>query len=317
MTQMKIDVRAIAKPLDNEAVYKTDATYVIDEIIEGAPLVITFGFYNPDNLPHFDFYERMKRIQQLSGVKMNLLMVRDLSRLWYQKGIGGMGDNIVEVTGCLMDMIRQIKPSKVITIGQSMGGYGALTFGALLEVDKIISFGPLSFFSTQMAMEISDFRWIAIMQEVDKNPPQPYVPDLVDIMKLSGNLPETHIIYGMLHDDGINPGQDEYHAKRLQISDRVFLHPVNESTHTVVHYLKENKLINRLLIKLMLDIEMDNIPTDPLPEDWCMWIRNNFAAGVSAEEVKRILLENKFGEAEIDAAIKREKEDLTPKTNFF
>jgi len=47
-----------------------------------------------------------------------------------------------DITLYLQSLIKQMKYNTVITFGASMGGYGALLFGSLLEADTIIAISP-------------------------------------------------------------------------------------------------------------------------------------------------------------------------------
>ncbi|NJL63968.1 MAG: hypothetical protein HC903_21710 [Methylacidiphilales bacterium] len=52
-----------------------------------------------------------------------------------------------------------------------MGGYAAILFGKLLDVDQVLAFGSLSFLNSQKAIEIADTLWLTVMQNLEANPP--------------------------------------------------------------------------------------------------------------------------------------------------
>jgi pimeloyl-ACP methyl ester carboxylesterase len=94
-------------------------------------------------------------------------------------------------------LIREIRPSKVITIGQSMGAYAAVMYGLLLEVQQVIAFGPLSFLDPQQALLYHDRRWLSVMRDLAANPPASGYYDLQALGRAkAGALPDMHIIFG-------------------------------------------------------------------------------------------------------------------------
>lgn len=64
----------------------------------------------------------------------------DLYAAWYHKGIGGISSDIDTTTNYLKEQIKDFK--QVIFIGASSGGYAAILFGSLLNIDTVIAFKP-------------------------------------------------------------------------------------------------------------------------------------------------------------------------------
>lgn len=59
---------------------------------------------------------------------------------WYQEGIGNTTSSIDETVELLREILSELRPDRIICTGMSMGGYAALLFGLLLEVDEILAF---------------------------------------------------------------------------------------------------------------------------------------------------------------------------------
>jgi len=59
---------------------------------------------------------------------------------WYHKGTYGISTNICETLEYLKEIIKNFE--EIIFIGSSAGGYAAILFGSLLNVNKIIAFKP-------------------------------------------------------------------------------------------------------------------------------------------------------------------------------
>lgn len=296
------DIDQFIKTLDNQMVLDTDSSVLVDDIIPGKPLIISFAFYVYNTVPGFDFYGRLKKLQKLTGNNFNLVLVRDKKNLWYQTGIEGLGRNIAETVEGLKAIIDRIKPSSVITIGQSMGAYAAIQYGALLGADKSIAFGPLSFLDVKKAEEIDDKRWLLPMQELEKLRPENCVYDLPEFLKQQKKLPEIDIIYGGMEQEEHYANPDNYHAQRIRINDSIRLNKFDDSPHAVVQYLIDNKLIDRLLCKLILDEDLDEskaaeIEDEPmyvkgLTPEWSKWILENLVKGATPEVIQEVLQES-------------------------
>jgi hypothetical protein len=78
---------------------------------------------------HFSDYDRLFYI--------------DKHKDWYQKGIEGISRNVDETVSHIKTKINGYK--RVICIGSSAGGYAAILFGSLLNVDIVITFNAQTF----------------------------------------------------------------------------------------------------------------------------------------------------------------------------
>lgn len=296
------------EPLTNEIVATTDKSYLVDEIHPGEPLIISFGFVSWDTPAQFDFYGRTKKLENLANRTVNRILVRDISNSWYHRGVPELGNNIDEVAAGLKQLIAQISPSQVITIGQSMGAYAAILFGQLLGADRVIAFGSLSFLESEKAKEIGDTRWLSVMSMLERDRPEVCYFDLLELCKNSLHSPDIQLFYGK-KPDSETPGTinlDDFHATRLNELPNCTLHPYEESGHTIVKYLIDNKQIDRVLLKTLFDIQLEttegNQP-ESLPGTWNEWILENLTQGVPPEQLTTILQQNGFAAADIKAAM--------------
>ncbi|NJR16807.1 MAG: hypothetical protein HC785_14575 [Calothrix sp. CSU_2_0] len=223
--------------------------YLVDEIFPNELLIISFGFVAWEGVPGFDFYGRTKKLEQLANRPINRILVRDFENAWYHRGVRGLGDSIDEVRDRIQQLITKIAPSRVVTIGQSMGGYAAILFGKLLDVDQVLAFGSLSFLNSQKAIEIADTRWLSVMENLEANPPAQCYFDLLELN--SSNKTKIDIFYGQKPDPE-TPGNinlDDIHAQRLATLPNCTLYPDAESGHAIVKHLIDHKLIDSLLVK--------------------------------------------------------------------
>lgn len=77
------------------------------------------------------------------GAKFNVIYLNDRLDGYYQNGIPGLADDLHATISELRSLISNFsdKP-RIFTFGCSMGGYGAILYGTLLEVEAILAFGP-------------------------------------------------------------------------------------------------------------------------------------------------------------------------------
>jgi hypothetical protein len=101
------------------------------------PLVIAFS----SSREHYDWKETL--VETLSDLNLNLLFVMDASDVWWHGPFPGLNKyGAVGLKEFFEEKINKIKPSKIITIGASKGGYGAVLFGSFLNVDLVMAFSP-------------------------------------------------------------------------------------------------------------------------------------------------------------------------------
>ena len=89
-----------------------------------------------------------------------MIYLRDLNHNWYLNGLPGVGNSVDEMVTLLQQKIEEYKPSRVITMGVSAGGFGAILFGCLLKVDSVLAFSPQTFMNKPNCIVHLDYRWL-------------------------------------------------------------------------------------------------------------------------------------------------------------
>ena len=84
-----------------------------------------------------------------SGSECSKIFVKDMKQFWYQQGIPE-APSIPALFQKLKDDIAVIQPTEITCIGISAGGYAALLFGSMLDVDLVHAFGPQTFLSREL-----------------------------------------------------------------------------------------------------------------------------------------------------------------------
>ncbi|MYM26433.1 hypothetical protein GTP46_27780 [Duganella sp. FT135W] len=291
--------------LDNRRVKTSTADVLVDRVIPGEILVIAFGFVSWEARPDFDFYGRLRKLEQNSGRHINKILVRDSGNAWYHRRIDGLGAHPDETAEGLRALIREIRPSKVITIGQSMGAYAAVLYGLLLEVQQVLAFGPLSFLDPAQALLYHERRWLSVMRDLAANPPLSGYYDLQALGRIkAATLPDLHVIFGT------KPGEegaesvhlDAMHAHRLAAIGNCTLHPYPYSGHTVVQHLIDTKRINALLARIIMNLMLEEEARE-VTADWHGWITENLRLGSPPEELVEILKHHGYSHDSSFAAV--------------
>ena len=300
-----------AQALDNRLVATTGDDVLVDRIVPGAPLVIAFGFVSWTSRPAFDFYGRLRKLEQVSGQPLNKILVRDSGNAWYHRQIAGLGNHVDETAQALRELVRRIAPSQVTTLGQSMGAYAAVMYGLLLDAQQIVAFGPLSFLDVQQARLYHELRWLPVMESLAQDPPLSGYYDLAALCRARATEhTQLHLVFGT-RPDAVNSGAsasesvnlDAMHAQRLAAFGRCTLHPFPHSGHAVVQHLIDTKRINGLLASCILGLTLEDEPMPEIGAAWQDWVAENLRLGCAREQLVAVLQQHGFSLASSMAAL--------------
>lgn len=133
---------------------KQDQPIEIELKAQSSKLYIFFGGISAGILiPPFEFYNSSKIINH------NKIFIRDFSQCWYHNGLPGISIDIDSTAKYIKEQIQQINPERVFFVGNSMGGYAAILFAALIEQGEVIAFAPQTFISPVLRLKYRDSRW--------------------------------------------------------------------------------------------------------------------------------------------------------------
>lgn len=226
---------------------------LIDRVYPGRPLLICFGFVDRQGLPQFDFFNRSKKLETSTGLAFNRILLRDPLNLWYQHGVPGLGNNVHEVAARLQKVIRLIRPSETTTIGQSMGGYAAILYGLLLDVERVISFGALSHLDAARARAEGERRWLNVMDMLQKCPPAHWYKDLISVIHGRDVHPQWHFLYGTRLLDTGATNMDYLYLQHYATVPGARISTFREAPHAVVNWLNDAGRTDALLHHMLLD----------------------------------------------------------------
>lgn len=96
-------------------------------------LVVFFSGTGKSN-GKFDFWKVGRQVRE------NLIFINNGNNQWYQSGVPGLGSSVAETVSRLKSLSSSLGATEIFAIGASMGGYGAVLYGSLLEA-KVMAFG--------------------------------------------------------------------------------------------------------------------------------------------------------------------------------
>lgn len=196
----------------------------------GRPLLVAFGgIIGKMGISPFEFFNLTE------GFEVNKVYLRDLNQSWYHLPVKGLYNGVADLTGLIQKQSESIRPTKVITCGNSMGGYAALLFGALLNVDEVLAFSAQTNISAlNLTRNPQQLRRVHQMGEAD------YF-DLSKVLKQK--LANTS--YRVYFD--VNGQLDVFHARQIESLSNVSLHPAQGGGHNLVRELRDKGQLSRIL----------------------------------------------------------------------
>lgn len=142
-----------------------------EHFTDSGTLFISFASMGEGD-PHGCHFEWKKHLHDDLGY--SVVLIRDPQYHWYQDGIGGLGD--VERSVEYVRTLNRIRP-RVIAMGVSMGGFGALLYGILAEIPEIIALAPQTVIGT-------DPRWRDNWMHISHRP----YPDIAALLPCKSEI---------------------------------------------------------------------------------------------------------------------------------
>jgi hypothetical protein len=201
-------------------------------------LLVSFGGIRQGlGMPVFEFFN------SISDIECDKLFLRDFNQSWYQKGVDSELNHIDKITKYLEDKINTKQYNRICFLGNSMGGYAAILFGSILNVDTVIAFAPQTFIDRYNRILSFDIRWSKQISQVYtyKNKRKEFF-DLKKHLKINNSYKtQINIYYSQNHK------LDKKHAERLRAENNVNLHPIKQGGHSVVKVVRNNGELKSLI----------------------------------------------------------------------
>ena len=216
-----------------------DASLSLDMAADSRTLLVAFGGMRGARIgtPAFEFSAATE------ALPVKRLFVRDLGQAWYQRGIPEYGSDFASVADGLRGIVDQHRVERLVTAGNSAGGYAALAFGALLGAHSVLAFAPQTVLDLDVLAEIGDHRWDAqLLPLVSEGSLDSGWSDLRTAIPLAGNGSTR---YRVFVDLGLVV--DLRHVERLAGLADLTVYRFGRGGHGLVRALREAGALERLL----------------------------------------------------------------------
>ena len=191
-------------------------------------LYIFFGGISAGiSIPPFEFYNASKIIDE------NKIFIRDFSQCWYQDGLPNISEDIYSTANYISKEINKLSPEKVFFVGNSMGGYAAILFAALIGEGEVIAFAPQTFLSPHLRKKYKDKRWPKqIINMYKRSAFKRKVWDLKPLLLCKKENPRISVFVS--DDDQL----DYIHAMHIKNIPGVNIYELNGGGHEIVKLLR-------------------------------------------------------------------------------
>lgn len=204
---------------------------------------------------HWSPYQWMDLTRQFGVDKVYL---RDPRRAWYQLGLDPHTDAVDDTAAFLLGLIVEREPRRIVSIGVSSGGFGALLFGYLLGVDEVHAFAPRTYVDIDNRLKNDDFRMDEFIEDLYRSPrAQPEYFDLRPLFH-SGRNPKTRFYIHFAADSRL----DVANAAHLADAPNVFLVAYESGGHQIARALRENGALEAIIADALADRTKPPAPND-------------------------------------------------------
>jgi len=127
----------------------------------------------------------------LGRLGCNTVVVFDTGNRLYLRGVPGLGSSVAETAPALRSIVTRMGGERVVCLGQSAGGFGAIRYAGALGARAILAFSPLVY-----ATPTIRGRWLQRLGLDDL--PETEI-DLRAQRLADPAPPQLHIVHGALH----------------------------------------------------------------------------------------------------------------------
>lgn len=196
-------------------------------------LVAFGGLAGEMGVPPFEFFKLA------SDLPVSKLFVRDLEKAWYHLGVPDHGKDIPAVAASLRELIGGAE--RVVMTGNSAGGYAAILFGMLLEVDQVLAFAPQTMISPEALARMGDRRWDYRIEEVGDEL-DPAFSDLASLLPVN----QGQTTYDIYYDRDCE--LDRIHAERLEGVPGITLCPRAGGDHEIAKAMRDRGELREVVL---------------------------------------------------------------------
>ena len=220
---------------------------LVHRVTPGAPLLICFADAPAAGAPPgFDHYDVLTQCERATGKPLNQILLRDSGSQAWLRGCQELGNNADSVAANLRKLIALIQPSRILCIGQGIGGYAAILFAELLGAHRVLAFSPLTLLDIRMADLWHEKRYRHVLAAIGQAPAAPGPRDLLPLVARYRG--EVRIVCATAaQGDGCDAGShDSVHAQRVAMLPNVEVQPSPVDGATL-RWMRDQILVNLII----------------------------------------------------------------------
>jgi pimeloyl-ACP methyl ester carboxylesterase len=216
-----------------------DRSPILEELHPGARrLYFLFGGINSRvGMPQFEFYRSAQILEE------HRIFLRDFSQSWYQRGLPGIAADAAGIADYLKARIDALEPEEVVLVGNSMGGFAAIMFAAMIGRGHAVAFAPQVTICPQTRLTMGDFRWTRRL--LPTWAATVFGRHQYDLAPLLKRRTEGEIAVDLYYSK--QERLDRRHAESLEGLPNVRLHPFDVGGHMLVRHLRDTGMLSDLL----------------------------------------------------------------------
>jgi hypothetical protein len=211
--------------------------------VGGVTLIAFGGIRGGLGIAPFEFFNVTK------GMDVRRAFVRDLDQVWYLRGVRGLDGTLAAAAEALR---WETDGERVVCVGNSAGGFGAIAFGIAIGAAEVHAFSPQTAIDRGHRLRWMDLRWMREMRGVRRLHPTPVDLDLRRRL-LARPAPPTEV---HLHVSGAHR-RDLRHAGHLEDLPGVTVHRYPEGGHRLVTDLRDRGVLAEILREATAPSEAD------------------------------------------------------------
>lgn len=205
----------------NEIFHEENPNVLYQPCDDSETLIVFFGSMGSHTRKDFEWQGSSQHV----GEKR--LYLKDPHSVWYQKGISGLGRNIDETAHWLRGVYERVGAKRIVHFGVSGGGYAAMLFGWMLNVNSVVAISPRTYLDLKNRRKNGDYRLFARAKCL-------YLytqaqPEYFDLLSFFENTPHLGVTINIHYAKGQR--LDAMHAQRMQNVPGVSLYAYDFDAH--------------------------------------------------------------------------------------
>lgn len=208
-------------------------------------LLVTFGSFVNAGRPHapYAFMDTVLRARKLTPHPLDVLYLVANANDWYMGGIRGLGASADEALPGVLDLCSRY--DRTIFMGNSMGAYAALHFGARVGASRIVAFSPQTRFDREFCDSIGEKRWAEARESMQAR----FDIARFDLRNVCAGA-EARIRAATIY-VGANERRDLAYADHVRDIPGITVKAVEDGSHELVYQLRASGDLERIVVAVI------------------------------------------------------------------